>query len=333
MIGSEPLISVIVPVYNVEKCIEATLLSIEEQTYSNIEVVLVDDGSTDSSGKICDAWASQDGRFAVVHKQNGGLSSARNAGLERARGQYISFVDGDDLLDSRALESLLAALIQTSSDVAIGSLQKLREGTRTFETDYTDAWEVIDSEECLKRLLFCNGISVSACGKLYSSTIWSDNRFPDGSYYEDIATIPISLASCKRICTTDTAVYGYVTRSGSITGTGSLSEKKYHDAQSELKRLEYFLQTKTVSLKDATNYFLTFTWLRLFRYIPRQDGFIDSDEYKRMQNNLRKKASMLIMEKRSTRMNRMRLLLFSISPALYELVFRLYSHVFRLNVI
>lgn len=333
MTSLKPLISVVVPIYNVEKCIEATLQSIKEQTHANIEVIMVDDGSTDSSGKICDTWSQYDERFVAVHKQNGGLSSARNKGIESSHGEYVSFVDGDDLLDPKALESLLSALQRTSSDVAIGSLQKLQEGTSAFKNDSSISWHTMSAKECIEKLLFCNGISMSACGKLYRSSIWQHHRFPEGSYYEDVATIPILLAACGQVCVTETALYGYVARRGSITGTGSLTEKKYLDAKSELEKLEHYLLNSTSVSQNAIEFFLVFTWLRLFRYLPQQDCFIDQREYKIMKRDLRKKAARWAREKHTTRMNRIRLLLFSISPTLYESVFRLYANTSRMNVV
>lgn len=333
MAGRESLISVIVPIYNVEKCIEATLQSIKTQTHANIEVVMVDDGSTDASGEICDAWANRDSRFVALHKANGGLSSARNVGIESSHGEYITFVDGDDLLDPKALGILLDAIQRTSSDVAVGSLQKLREGTSSFKNNSTIAWDAMSSKDCIEKLLFCNGISMSACGKLYRSSMWRHHRFPEGSYYEDVATIPILLAACGRICVIETALYGYVTRRGSITGTGSMTEKKYLDAKSELGKLEYHLLNLTSVSQDAIEFFSAFTWLSLFRYLSKRNRFIDPREYTTMRRDLRKKTARWVRERRTTRVNRMRLLLFSISPTMYEAVFRLYAGISRMNVV
>ena len=333
MTSTGPLVSVIVPVYNVEHCIESTLRSIEAQTYSNTEIILVDDGSTDLSGQICEKWAHRNAKFKVVHKSNAGLSSARNTGINLAQGEYISFVDGDDLLDPKALEYLLDALLRTSSDVAIGSLQKLCEGTDSFENNRNASWRTFSARECLEKLLFCNGISVSACGKLFRSAIWKDIKFPVGSYYEDIATIPIALASCNLICATDFALYGYVTRSGSITGSTSLSEKKYFDFCSELNRLQDALKKKRVGSNDAIGFFSTFTWLRLFRYLPRRSDYLDPENYIIIKSKLRKNSSIWATDKRTTCINRIRLLLFSISPALYEFVFCLYAKIVKLNVV
>lgn len=122
------LISVIVPVYNVERYLRRCVDSILHQTYRNLEVLLVDDGSTDASGAICDEYAAQEERVTAVHQKNGGLSAARNAGLERAQGTYLCFVDSDDFLDSRMLETLCCDLQEKDADVAVV-------GFRTFERE------------------------------------------------------------------------------------------------------------------------------------------------------------------------------------------------------
>ena len=319
------MVSIVVPVYNVEECLESTLCSIQEQSVANFEAVLIDDGSTDSSGEICDTWAKVDERFIAVHKENGGLSSARNVGIDSARGEYIFFVDGDDRLVPKALEALLDALRQTSSDVAIGSLERLRAGTTSYKNDKRGRVEPMTAGECLERLLFCNGVSMSACGKLYRSKAWQSQRFPEGSYYEDMATIPMAIASCERICVVESALYGYVTRVGSITGTGVLSEKKYKDAQIELEKLERFIADSGVVSPDAMGFFMTFTWLRLLRYLPKGDSFLDAGERRLLERRVQSEAAKWRGERKTSCPNRARLALFSLSPSLYELAFRLYD--------
>lgn len=118
-----PEISVIVPVYKVQEFLPACLASLTGQTFRDFELILVDDGSPDECGALCDAWAGRDGRIRVIHKQNGGLSSARNAGLEIARGRYIAFVDSDDLVTADYLETLYNAIIREKADMAIGAVE------------------------------------------------------------------------------------------------------------------------------------------------------------------------------------------------------------------
>ena len=115
------MISILMPVYNVDKYIEKTLESIKNQTYSDFEVIMVDDGSTDSSGLICDKWAQADSRFKVIHKENAGVSAARNTALSLVKGEYIFFMDSDDIIIPETLEELLDALIKNDADISMGT--------------------------------------------------------------------------------------------------------------------------------------------------------------------------------------------------------------------
>ena len=326
-----PLISVIVPVYNVEDCLENTLRSLQNQTYKAIEVLLVDDGSSDSSGMICDSWASSDERFKVIHKANGGLSSARNTGINEASGAYISFVDGDDLLSPKAIEALYGGIVRTNSSLCVGALRKLKGGTKTYVNDEPVVYEAISTQTCLERLLFCNGISASACGKLYRADIWRELRFPEGSYYEDIATIPMSIAACDCVASTNYACYGYVTRRGSITGSSTITKKKLDDARSELTKLKCFVSDSKLASSDAIDHFVSFALLRIHRYIVNTD-ILPKDEIRKLTVKIRKEACRWRFDNRLRTVNRARFFIFSISPKLYESVFKAYASVSKLNV-
>ena len=182
---SEKLISVIVPVYNVEKYIKKTLESLLNQTYENIEIVLVDDGSTDSSSQICDEYAKKDNRIKVIHKENGGLSSARNKGIEIASGDYVFYLDSDDTIDEKCLEILEEALERTESDVAICKIdrvdvngQKVRDDFPINEEDILFRYETV--EKIVK-----GELPNFAWGKLYRKEVLHGIRFPVGRNYED----------------------------------------------------------------------------------------------------------------------------------------------------
>ncbi|MBR3769372.1 MAG: glycosyltransferase [Lachnospiraceae bacterium] len=210
------LVSIVVPVYNVEDYLDNCIRSIIAQTYSNLEVILVDDGSTDKSGEICDKYANQDNRITVYHKENGGLSSARNYGIERIRGTYVSFIDSDDSVNRNYIAALMEGC--GSNDISVCS------NRRISETDVIDWGEVYLSEktelkpdEAIIRF-FNDNIFVSAWGKMFPSAFFSDIRFPEGKIYEDYATIYKLYAKAKKIVYSEVQYYYYTIRTSSITG-------------------------------------------------------------------------------------------------------------------
>lgn len=192
----EPLVSVIVPIYNIEAYVGRCVDSLLEQTYRNLELFLVDDGSTDGSGPLCDRYAAQDARVRVLHKQNGGLSDARNAALDVAQGEYIVFVDGDDWVSPYYVEHLFLALQKAGTEVAISCFAETFEGqTAAAPVRELQGYEALRQTEWLERMLYQNGIECSAWGKLYSRKVLENLRYPVGKLYEDI---PVTYAVLKR---------------------------------------------------------------------------------------------------------------------------------------
>ena len=188
------LISIIVPVYNVEEYLKQCLDSILEQTFSNYEVILVNDGSTDSSGLICQEYAEKDARIRYFEKENGGLSDARNYGIEQARGDYLTFVDSDDFLDASHLSILYNALVNNDADISIANYANYQTSTATFYLHtFGEYYEKIyTSEELIDDLSFLerNDLSFSTIwGSLYKKRVFSFLRFPKGVIGEDVALI------------------------------------------------------------------------------------------------------------------------------------------------
>lgn len=212
------LLSVIVAAYNIEACIEKGIRSICGQTCPALEIIVVDDGSTDDTGKICDALAREDGRVRVVHQENGGLARARNVGLACARGEYIGFVDGDDWIDADMYERLLGAMTDQRADVAIC---RYRQISRTASLDgSTDRAVLFEGQEALtcyveEREEYV--IQNAAWNKLYRREILEGLSFPEGKWYEDIVFTTHVLARAGRCIYLDTALYNYIIdREGSI---------------------------------------------------------------------------------------------------------------------
>ena len=231
---SYPLISVIVPVYNVDRYLVRCVDSIINQTYKNLEIILVDDGSTDKSPQICDSYLQKDTRIRVVHKQNGGLSSARNAGLDTATGEYIAFVDSDDYILPEMYEVLFRLIDENNADMAVSSYQKVDEAGIPLQSKNTNGKdEVLSGDEVLS--IGMKDIDMMACSKLYKSSIFDDIddiRFPEGRLHEDEFTTHHILSKCSRIVSTSARMYMYTQRAGSIMGTAeeSFIVKRLDDA-------------------------------------------------------------------------------------------------------
>lgn len=223
--SEKPLISVIVSVFNVQDYVEKAIESICCQSYDNLEIILVDDGSTDKSGGICDGFAKKDRRVKVIHKKNGGLSGARNTGIENSTGEYIAFVDGDDWIDQTMYEDLLGIIQKYDADLAICSYKEIsRKGIIDRSTDKVTIFEgrqtlrvfVEETED------YC--IQNAAWNKLYHRNLMGNLRFPEGKLYEDIVYTTKLLAASKKAVYIDRAYYNYIfDRSDSIMNAKKLS--------------------------------------------------------------------------------------------------------------
>ena len=222
------LVSVIVPVYKVEPYLRKCVDSILSQTYQNLEIILVDDGSPDNCGAICDEYAKQDACIKVIHKPNGGLSDARNAGVDVMTGDYVAFVDSDDWIMPRMYETLLQMLKQFQADMAFGAvaddLEQDGKVTTVKVSNYGDEPFSESAVEAMRR--YFHG-SWAAWDKLYKADLFRDIRYPVGEINEDEAIVLQLLSKCTRVCYTNEVFYHYMRRpsSGSITAA-SFSVKK-----------------------------------------------------------------------------------------------------------
>ncbi len=222
------LVSVIVPVYNVEAYLCRCVDSIVNQTYKNLEIILVDDGAKDASGAICDDYAARDLRIRVIHKENGGLSSARNAGIDAARGEYLEFVDSDDWIEPDAVESLLGEALTHQTELVVGGRWDVSDRTGEKKRGMCPPrQEVISGEELVGRIFRWDHCDSSACDKLFSRRLFREIRFPHGVVCEDVPIMYKIVLDAARIAMLPKPVYNYYHRSGSITYT-TLSDRSFH---------------------------------------------------------------------------------------------------------
>lgn len=232
------MISVIVPVYNVEKYLNKCVESIVNQTYKDLEIILVDDGSPDNCNIICDQWVQKDSRIKVIHKKNGGVSNARNVGLENATGNYIAFVDSDDYVDPKMFEELLNSIICNKSEIAVCkaftiSLDgKISETTTEITNDFT-----LDRDEAA--LFLFNAMNNALWNKLFKKALIDDIRFEAGKTFgEDPYFLVQALSKCSKVSFVSKPLYYYRKNRGSITST-RFSERKFDQVYFKDKMYEF----------------------------------------------------------------------------------------------
>lgn len=284
-------ISVIVPVYKVEPYLSRCLDSIINQTYRNLEIILVDDGSPDRCGEICDEYARQDSRIRVIHKANGGLSDARNHGIDVAIGDYIAFVDSDDYVATDMYEKMLARLELDNSDMVVCNYYRFDEGSAPPKDGYIQLPDrVLTQDEAFDFYLQIGGDYVSAWNKLYKRTIFDDLRYPVGKIYEDTFVIHEVLNRCARISHLNEQFYYYVMRSGSILHA-TFSTKNLDIGEAFINQYHFARRTNR---QDFRNYCCNKLSYRFEEWKPKVKG---NAQLQKRYNELKRQALFLIFEK------------------------------------
>ena len=214
-----PEISIIVPVFNVENYLNKCIDSIINQTFKNIELILVDDGSQDRSSSICDEYKEKDERIKVIHKQNGGLSSARNAGIIIAKGKYLCFIDSDDWVPNEAIDLMWEETKNYEIDIVVGKVAIVDEGKNNNGKESEGIIE-LDGLEAMEDMLYGRLTGSTVCGRLVKTEIAKKFLFPEGRYHEDEFVSFKYYAEAKRVVFIDRYTYYYVQRNGSIMHSG-----------------------------------------------------------------------------------------------------------------
>lgn len=210
------LVSIVIPVYNVEQYLKRCLDSIINQTYQTLEIILINDGSTDNSGSICDAYQKKDSRIVVIHKENGGLSDARNRGIDIATGEYITFVDSDDFVSLDYVEVLVQLLEKCNADTAVCMFQKFEKENEINPKDTSKKELIFTGYDAVKDLCYQKHIPNSAWAKLYKTSLFAGIRYPVGRLYEDLGTTYRLLLRSKKVIYNTSVKYYYFQRRDSI---------------------------------------------------------------------------------------------------------------------
>ena len=265
---NSPVISIIVPVYKVEQYLDKCVRSITGQTYRNLDIILVDDGSPDSCGEMCDRFAEEDSRIRVIHKQNGGLSSARNAGMKIAKGAYFAFVDSDDWIEPDMYEVMMKTALEKDAEmVSVGHY-----------IDYTDRSDISSNpdltaydEDILTEFIKCSFGGCLAWNKLYRSEYFNNVTFPEGQNYEDFATIYKVTFNMHCAVSVAAPKYHYLQRSNSIVRMRSLKNVRdfwnsHNDWFNDLNNNEIIAgdKDKETLLYDDSARAVSFSWRFMF---------------------------------------------------------------------
>ncbi len=277
-------ISVIVPVYNCDKFLDTTINSIVNQTYKNLEIILVDDGSFDSSPLICDNWAEKDRRIKVIHKSNGGASSARNAGLDCATGDYIAFVDGDDYIDHDMYEIMLGHIVQYDADAAACGMVRENKNAPDEEWGSADAEiEIADNTELLRKVGQASGIlPIHVGNKLFSKSVVNNVRFDTRfKYSEDVLFNYFAAKNISKMVIQNVARYHYVSNEDSV------SHKKFNAQRFDEHRVMDIIIDDAKDNKEIIDYCIQGDVLKSFRTVKRMMASgNETDKFNDMRNRI-----------------------------------------------
>lgn len=310
------MISVIVPIYNVENYLENCINSILNQSYTDFELILVDDGSPDNCGKICDDYAKKDSRIKVIHKKNGGLSDARNIGIEAAKGEYISFIDSDDWIHKDFYLTLFNALSSSNSDIAICNFLKVsNDDIKDKIININPPVKTLSNLESLNDLYSDNYVNyIVAWNKLYKANLFKDIRFPVGKIHEDEFTTPKVLFESNKIAIITEELYYYRQTPNSIMNRKfNVANLSFLEAIED--RLKFINEHHLDTIYDKCLYQLSFERINFYYMIKNSD--IPNKE--NLLNELNKQLNSLNIDALSLK-SKVLINLFKFSPKLYKAI-------------
>lgn len=323
------LVSIIVPIYNVEEYLNRCIRSIIRQTYENLEIILVDDGSTDNCFSICQDWGKKDSRIKVIHQKNGGLSAARNTGIDVATGQYIMFLDSDDYLSPYCIETMVDLIQVDNADVVIGNFVNGNEDNYNFTKDinYKKNMSGVDAirqiynndEDALK--------FTSACAKLYRKNLFKNIRYPSGKLYEDIFTTHKVLYLCKNAIVIGLECVYYFQRITSIMHD-NYNLKKLDYLQALKERLYFYYNNNLLDLASIA--YDVYLHSLIWEYSRTRDILKNKKAMKAIQKEFNKVYKFGYSSTRYVDENKYYLMIFRIHPELLVLKWKIDSKIKRI---
>ena len=317
------LISIIVPVYKAEKYLENSVKSLLQQTYTNYEIILVDDGSPDKCGQLCDELAKEDDRIKVYHKENGGLSDARNYGVERATGEYIGFVDSDDYIHESMYEKLYEAIKKSGTLIVECGLTRVYKNTLRPYYEGEDYFLILDKQGYLKEYLENRRLYGSAWCKLIHRDLAKKIKFPIGKIYEDAFYTLELLNNVDKYTLISGNYYYYYIRENSIT-TRPFSSKDMDYIEIMEKVCNYTLSNFPI-YREQLLVRLTFAYISIFNQLIVTDNYKKKNEYKILREKLKDIRFKIITNKKAPKNLKIAVLLLSINERLYKFILSKYK--------
>lgn len=307
-------ISIIVPVYNVEAYLEKCVESILKQTYTNLEILLVNDGSTDKSGELCDKLALRDHRIRVIHKENGGLSDARNRGIDEASSNLIGFIDSDDYIDEDMYETLYRQMVASKADLSMCGHYDVYHQIPEKQVAEIKTWELMP-EEAIKMVMEAKILSVTAVNKLYKKALFEQLRFRIGKIAEDAFIMVDLIHQCSKIVATNEKKYYYVHRENSIT-TQKFS-LKFLNVIEAYEQNAKIISENYPDLYDVAIMRLNWAYFYVLDRLLVDNDFKDKVLEDRLISYLKKNKKSILMDSRFTRARKMSFLALCLSRKLY----------------
>lgn len=326
------MISVIVPVYNVEKYIEKCIRSVLDQTYKEFELILVNDGSTDGSGDICDMYERKDGRIRVLHQENKGLSEARNAGLFICTGEYITYIDSDDSVEPDYLEELYRNLAEHRADVSVCAYRLVWEDKNRREKEKAEDTQVhvYTGREAAKKIVAENDRKmITAWGKLYHRRMKPLLVYPSGKTHEDEFVTYRVFYTADRVVVTERPLYLYLQRGSSIMNNG-YSERRLDKIEALKEAVEFFRDAKDEEMKRYAQkrylLHLAIAWYRVSAFLPERKELLGRlreewlSGYKSYWRDIKETAGVT---------DRVAVRIYALSPRTYGMIAGIYEKIFR----
>lgn len=323
----QDLISVMIPIYNVDKYLNKCIDSVLNQTYSNLEIILVNDGSTDKSTEICKQYEQLDNRIKVINKEYGGVSDARNVCVDVAKGKYIAFVDSDDYISSDYIEYMYNLINKYNTPLAICRVKEVWNNTnlKQIEQESNETSQLLNSKQAFYNLLFDKGIEVSVYAKLYKRELFEGIRFPKGKVYEDTAVMYKIIKKAKNIAFGTKHCYYYIARKGSISKHPEFNENEKDFIRFTSEMLN-FIEKRYPDLKDAVKRFDLYARFRILKMLvftnPRNREM--EKEYVKM---IRKNQKEVFKYKDTPTKDKYAIILLNMGLPIFKLSWRVYRKV------
>ncbi len=313
-------VSIVVPIYNVEKYLNKCIDSIISQTYSNLEIILVDDESPDSCPTICEEYKKKDKRVKVIHQKNMGLSGARNTGIEMATGEYIMFQDSDDTIDSKCVETLYKLVKKDNTSISIcGRLYEFENGEKKckYSDDFTKKYDLESAIEEMNSFYY---FDMSACGKLFNKQLFNDIRFPVGKLSEDYFIMYKLFLKSGYVSYTTKPMYNYLQRQNSISKNKKVNTQFIDAAYEQMVDLENYSE----EMKKIVHTAYASAYLTVIDTYINQKMKCPKKLLKEAKNVIKQNKSIIKNNKKLSRAKKIQFNLFNINYYLYRFIFKIY---------